>query len=107
MSSSVIHTADTILSTGLLVAIIIPSVIVGLAILICIICLIYCTCCKKSKSYPGAVINQQPYPATGYTNPPPYPATNYNNQQPYPATGYTNPPPYPATNYNNQPTNKV
>jgi hypothetical protein len=80
MSSSAAQTANTILSTGILIAIIVPSVIVGLAILICIICLIYCACCRKSKSYPGAVINQQPYPAPGYTNPPPYPATNYNNQ---------------------------
>jgi len=68
-ASGVLETASQALSTGIIVAIVVGSVI-GLAILICIIITIYCLCCRKTKTYPGAVIQTPAYPGPGYNNQP-------------------------------------
>ncbi len=80
-----VSTATQALSTGIIIAIVVGSV-VGFAILVGIIICMYCLCCRKSKTYPGAVIQAQPYPG------------NVNQVSPYP---YQGPP------YNNQPMNQV
>jgi hypothetical protein len=63
----VVETAGEALSIGIIIAIAVGSA-VGLAILIGIIICLYCVCCRKSKRYPGAVIQTQPYPGPAYNN---------------------------------------
>jgi hypothetical protein len=63
----VVETAGKALSIGIIIAIAVGSA-VGLAILIGIIVCLYCFCCRKSKRYPGAVIQPQPYTGPAYNH---------------------------------------
>ena len=77
---SALNTASTALSAGIIAAIVVGSV-VGLALLIGFIICIYCLCCRKPKTYPGAVMSkqqQQQYPGA-YNQPPSYPTPAYND----------------------------
>jgi len=66
-SEEVLNTASQAFSIGIIVAIVVGSVI-GLAILICILIILYCVCCRKKKTYPGAIIQPPSYPESGYYN---------------------------------------
>ncbi len=68
-TSGALETASQAISTGIIIAIVVGSVI-GLAILICIIVIAYCLCCRKKKTYPGAVIQAPAYPGPDYYNQP-------------------------------------
>ncbi len=89
-ASQAFQTADNALSTGIIIAIVVPCAIVGIAILICLIICIYCVCCRKSKTSPGMVLQPQAPQPGGYNNQ----FGGYNNQ----LGGYNNQP----GGYNNQ-----
>ena len=50
------------LSAGIIAAIVIGSIL-GLALIIFVIVLIYCLCCKKKTTFAGAVVKPAPYSA--------------------------------------------
>jgi hypothetical protein len=66
--SQTLETANTALSTAVIIAIVVPSVIVGIGLLICFSVLIYCLCCRKTKTYPGMVMQPQAPQQGGYNN---------------------------------------
>jgi hypothetical protein len=100
-SSSVVNTATTAFNVGIIIAIVVGSLI-GLCFLISVIVILYCICCRKPKTYPGAVVQVPPYPGP-FNQPSPYPGP-FNQPSPYPGP-YNQPSPYSGNIYNNQPIN--
>ncbi len=90
-SSGIGNTTTTAFNVGIIVAIVIGSLI-GLCFLISVIVILYCICCRKPKTYPGAVVQVPPYPGP------------FNQPSPYPGP-YNQPSPYSGNIYNNQPIN--
>ncbi|CAF0916967.1 unnamed protein product [Adineta ricciae] len=57
--SSAIETANSALSTAVILAIAIPCAVVGVGLIICISICIYCACCRKPKTTPGMILQPQ------------------------------------------------